>query len=163
MAILISLGGLGAGTLSKRVGEATVGVAAVGALPLGFQVKLGMVRGKHLLAVFMRLKLLMSPAHLLVLLGLLLFERYGPQRCPLPMPLPFLIFSMVPDEEPRIFRMLDFISRGAQGHGPVHLAWDGAEKGWIRVSLPPLRMMTGPIQYFFSSILDAWLFRVFAC
>ena len=30
-----------AGTLSKRVGEATVGVAAVGDLPLGFQVKLG--------------------------------------------------------------------------------------------------------------------------
>ena len=30
-----------AGTLSRRVGEATVGVAAVGALPLGFRVKLG--------------------------------------------------------------------------------------------------------------------------
>ena len=37
-----------AGTLSKRVGEATVGVAAVGALPLGFQVKLLLVRGKYL-------------------------------------------------------------------------------------------------------------------
>ena len=37
-----------AGTLSKRVGEATVGVAAVGALPLGFQVKLGLVRGKYI-------------------------------------------------------------------------------------------------------------------
>ena len=36
-----------AGTLSKRVGEATVGVASVGALPLGFQVKLGLVRGKY--------------------------------------------------------------------------------------------------------------------
>ena len=31
----------GDGTLSKRVQEATLGVAAVGALPLGFQVKLG--------------------------------------------------------------------------------------------------------------------------
>ena len=41
-----------------------------------------------------------------------------------------------PDEEPRIFRMLDLIYRSAQGHGPVHLllispaewdfAWDGA-------------------------------------
>ena len=40
------------------------------------------------------------------------------------------------------------ISRGAQCHGPVHLllisaaelgfAWDGAEKGWVRVSLPPM-------------------------
>ena len=37
-----------AGTLSHRVGKATVGVAAVGALPLGFQVQLGLVRGKYL-------------------------------------------------------------------------------------------------------------------
>ena len=37
-----------AGTLSNRVREAFLGVAAVGALPLGFQVKLGLVRGKYL-------------------------------------------------------------------------------------------------------------------
>ena len=37
-----------AGTLSERVGEATIGVAVVGALPLWFQVKLGLVRGKLL-------------------------------------------------------------------------------------------------------------------
>ena len=59
-----------------------------------------------------------------------------------------------------IFRMLDLISRGAQGHGPVHLflisaaeigfSWDSGEHGWLRVSLPPLRMMTGPIQHFRS-------------
>ena len=40
--------------------------------------------------------------------------------------------------------MLDLISRGAQGHGPVHLllisaadlgfAWDGDEKGWQECS-----------------------------
>ena len=75
-----------------------------------------------------------------------------------------------PEEEPRIFRMLDLISRWAQGHGPVHLlisaaelgfAWDGDEKGWVRVSLPPLRMMSGPAQHFRSAILDAWRFRVF--
>ena len=74
-----------------------------------------------------------------------------------------------PEEEPRIFRMLDLISRGAQGHGPVHLllisaaeigfAWDGDEKGWVRVSLPPLRMMT---EHFRSAILDAWHFHVFS-
>ena len=34
-----------AGTLSKRVKDATHGVAAVGALLLGFKVKLGLVRG----------------------------------------------------------------------------------------------------------------------
>ena len=54
--------------------------------------------------------------------------------------------------------MLDLISRGAQGHGPVHLllisaaewgfACNGDEKGWVRVSLPPLRRMTGPVQHF---------------
>ena len=66
--------------------------------------------------------------------------------------------------------MLDLISRGAPGHGPVHLllisaaelgfAWDGGERGWVRPSLPPLRMMTGPIQHFFSSILDACICSV---
>ena len=37
-----------AGTLSNRVCEATFGVASVGALLLGFQVKLGLARGKYL-------------------------------------------------------------------------------------------------------------------
>ena len=37
-----------AGTLSKRVREATLRVASVGALPVGFRVKLGLVRGKNL-------------------------------------------------------------------------------------------------------------------
>ena len=69
-----------------------------------------------------------------------------------------------PEEEPRIFRMLDLISGRAQGHGPVHLllisaaelgfAWDGNEHGWVRVSLPPLRMMTGPVLHLRSAILD---------
>ena len=67
--------------------------------------------------------------------------------------------------------MLDLISRRAQGHGPVHLltsaaelgfAWAGEEKGWVRVSLPPLRMMTGAVQHFRSAILDAGRFSVFS-
>ena len=37
-----------AGTLFKRVKNATHGVVAIGALPLGFQVKLGLVRGEYL-------------------------------------------------------------------------------------------------------------------
>ena len=32
----------------------------------------------------------------------------------------------------------------------------------MRPSLPPLRMMTGPVQYFYSSILGAWRYSVFA-
>ena len=59
--------------------------------------------------------------------------------------------------------MLDLISGEASGHGPVHLllisaaelgfAWDGDENGWVQPSLPPLGMMSGSVQYFFSSIL----------
>ena len=73
-----------------------------------------------------------------------------------------------PEEEPRIFRMLDLLSRGAPGHGPVHLlltsaaelgfAWDADGQGWFRVSLPLLRMMAGPIQHFRTAILELGIF-----
>ena len=141
----------------------------------------------------MLLKLLVSPPRQLVLLGLLLFGRFGPLANapailnlldgPVGVDPAFHIvwsrFRMMrrylaygPEEEPRIFRMLDLISRRAPGRGPIHLllisaaelgfAWDGDERGWVRVSLPPLRMMTGPVQHFRSAILDAWRFQVFA-
>ena len=184
-----------AGTLSRRIGEATVGVAAVGALPLGFQVKLGLVRGKYLpaglhaaeasyvssssISAFRaaivravwssKMPLANAPAILNLLDGpvdvdpafYVVWSRFRMMRWYL---------AYCPEEEPRILRMLDLISRGAQGHGPVHLllisaaeigfAWDGDEKGWVRVSLPPLRMMTGPIQHFRTVILEAWHFHV---
>ena len=78
-----------------------------------------------------------------------------------------------PELEPRIFRMLDLVSRGSQGHGPVHVllisaaelgfAWDGAEKGWVRVSLPlPEDDDWACSGFFFSSILDACRYGIFA-
>ena len=126
-----------------------------------------------------------------------MFGRFGPLKCPLANTLAILnlldgpfdvdpafhviwsrfrmmrrFLAYCPEEDPRIFRMLDLISRGAQGHGPVRLllisaaelgfAWDGNEQEWVRVSLPPLRMMAGPIQHFRSAILEAWQFHVFA-
>ena len=186
-----------AGTLSKRVGEATVGVAAAGAVPLEFQVKLGLVRGKYLpagghaaeasyvsssaISAFRaaivrafwssKMPLANAPAILNLLDGPvgidpafhIVWARFRMMR---------RVLAYCPEEEPRIFRMLDLVSRGSQGHGLVHLlllsaaelgfAWDGAEQGWARVSLPPLRMITGPIQHFYSSLLDAWRFSVFA-
>ena len=182
-----------AGTLSKMVGEATVGVAAVGALPLGFQVKLGSVRGKYLpaglhagedsyvssssISAFWaaivgavwssKMPLASTPAILNLLdwpVGIdpafhIVWGRFRMMR---------RYLAYCPGEEPRIFRMLDLIS---QGHGPVTLllisaaelgfAWDGEEKGWVRVSLPPLRMMSGPTQHSYSSILDAWRYCIF--
>ena len=125
-----------AGTLSQRVGKATVGVAAVGALPLGFQVKLGLVRGKYIpaglhaaeasyvssssISAFRaaivravwstKMPLANTPAILNLLDGpvdvdpafhiiwsrLRMMHRY---------------LAFCPEEEPRIFRMLDLISR----------------------------------------------------
>ena len=186
-----------AGTLSKSVGEATVGVAAVGALPLGFHFTLGLARGKYLpaghraaeascvsssaISAFRAATVRavwsseMPLANAPVILNLL----DGPVGNDSAFHITWARFRMMrrylaycPSEEPRILRMPDLISHGSQGHGPVHLlllsaaelgfAWDGAEQGWVRVSLPPLRMMFGPVQHFHSSILDAWRFSVFA-
>ena len=56
------------------------------------------------------------------------------------------------------------------GHGPIHLLiqsvyelgffWDSEQAGWIRPGLPPLRMMTGPIQHFRTAIWQAWQHKV---
>ena len=71
----------GAGTLSCRIGKATVGVAAVGALPLGFQVKLGLVRGQYLPAGLHAAETSYVSLPPLVLSGPPLFGRFGPLRC----------------------------------------------------------------------------------
>ena len=135
-----------AGTLSKRVREATLGVASIGALPLGFRVKLGLVRGKYLAACLQaaeasyvsssaisafraaivravwssKMPLANAPAILNLLdgpVGLdpafsIVWSRFRMMRR-------FLAYCF--EEEPGIFWMLDLISKGAQGHGPVHL------------------------------------------
>ena len=54
--------------------------------------------------------------------------------------------------------MLDLIAHGAEGHGPVHLLGlplMGCEQGWIRVALPPLRVLSGSVQHFQSAVLQA--------
>ena len=187
-----------AGTLSKRVGESTVGVASVGALSLGFQVNLDLlVRGKYLPAGLHAAEASYVSSSSICAFRAAIVRAVWSSKMPLasaPAILNLLdwpvgddpafhiicsrfrmirrYLSYCPEEEPRIFRILDLISRGAQGHGPVHLllisaaelrfSWDGGEKGWVRVSLPLLRMVTGPVQHFRSAILDAWRFQVFA-
>ena len=161
-----------AGTLSKRVRDAALGVASVGALTLGFQVELGLVRGKYLpaglhaaeasyvssssISAFRAaiVRAVWSSKMLLANAPALLNVLDGPVDVDLAFHIVWSRFRMMrryiaycPEEEPRIFRMLDLISGRAQGHGPVHLlltsaaelgfAWDGDERGWVRVSLPP--------------------------
>ena len=128
-----------AGTFSKRVREATLGVASVGALLFCFQVKLVLVRGKYLPAGLhaaeasfvssssirafraaivravwsSRMPLANAPAILNLLDGLVgvdpafhtVWSTFRMMR---------RYLSYCPEEEPRIFRMLDLISRGAQ-------------------------------------------------
>ena len=182
-----------AGTLSNQVKDATLGVAVVGASWVS-QVKLGLVRGKYLPAGLHAEASYVSASSLSSFRAAIVRSVWS-SKMPLgstPVILSLLdgpvgvdpaFFSIwsgfrmmrryvahCPDEEPRIFRTLDLISRSAQGHGPVHLlltsaaelgfAGDGDEKGWVRVSPPPLRMMSGPVQHFCSSILEAWQFRI---
>ena len=64
--------------------------------------------------------------------------------------------------------MLDLIAQGVEGHGPVHLLLTSAAEDWFcmggvkREGGSRLRMMAGPIQHFYSAILDAWHLRVTA-
>ena len=69
-----------AGTLSCRVKSATASVASVGALPRGFQVKLGVVRGKYILAGLHAAEASCVSASSLSAFGQLLLGRSGPVR-----------------------------------------------------------------------------------
>ena len=162
-----------AGTLSCRVKEATAGVATVGALPLGFKVKLGLVGGKYIPAGLHAAEASCVSSSSLSAIRAAIVREVWSSKMPLAntLAVPNLLdgpagvdpafhivwnrFRMMrrylayfPDEEPKIFMMLDLISRGAPCHGPVQLllihaaelgfAWDGDDKRWVRPSLPPL-------------------------
>ena len=162
----------------------------VGALPLSFQVKLGLVRGKYIpaglraaeascvSALLFRAAIVwavwsskMPLAHTPAALNLL----DGPVGVDPALHIVWVRFRIVRrylayclDEVPGIFKMLDVISGRVLvmvlliSAAELGFAGDGDERGWVRPSLPPLWMLTGPIQHFFSSILDAWRCRVFA-
>ena len=78
-----------------------------------------------------------------------------------------------PVEMDRVSRLLDFISDGAPGHGPLHLLVDSAAglgfrwcpEGycWSRPGLPRLPMIGGPYQHFHTAILDACRDQNSAC
>ena len=185
-----------AGTLTNRVTIATTQVLAVGALPLGFQRMLGMVRSKYLpgglhgcegaavsvtalcsfrsaiaRAVWSKKLPMISTPALLSLLDapwgsdpafFIIWSRFRQLRR-------YLAYR--PDEEARIFRLLDYDAVRSPGHGPFFIFlfsllmnwvffWDSGQAGWIRPGLLPLRMMTGPIQHFRSAIWQAWQHKV---
>ena len=139
-----------AGTLNTRVKIATTQVPAVGALHLGFQRMLGLVRSKYLpgglqgaaisvtaLSSFRsavaravwskKLTMTNTPALLSLLDGpwgsdpafFIIWSRFRQLR---------RYLSYRPDEEARIFRLLDYASAGSPGHGPIHLLLQSAEE-----------------------------------
>ena len=156
-----------AGTLFRRVKDATHGVVAVCALPLGFQVQLGLVRGKYLPAGLHAVEASYVSASSLSSFRAAIVRSVWSSKMPLagtPVTLNLqdgpvgvdpalnIVWSRIrnmlrylayrPHEVPRIFRMLDLVERGAEGHGPVHFsaaelgfAWNGREQGWVRVAL----------------------------
>ena len=74
--------------------------------------------------------------------------------------------ALRPSQVGRAYRLLDMVSEGCPGHGPVHLLvasaaeigfrWDPLALAWSRPGLPLLSNLAGPIQHFRSAILDAW-------
>ena len=77
-----------------------------------------------------------------------------------------------PAEVGRVYRLLEMVSEGCPGHGPIHLLsasaaevgfrWDPVDMGWSRPGLPLLSNLAGPIQHFKAAILDAWRNKVAA-
>ena len=71
-----------------------------------------------------------------------------------------------------IYRLLEMVSEGCPGHGPVHLLsasaveigfrWDPLALAWTRPGLPLLSNLAGPVQHFKAAILDAWRNKVAA-
>ena len=78
--------------------------------------------------------------------------------------------ALWPAEVPRVYRLLEMVSEGCPGHGPIHLLsasaaeigfrWDPHALAWVRPGLPLLSNLAGPIQHFRAAILDAGVTRL---
>ena len=80
--------------------------------------------------------------------------------------------ALRPTEVGRVYCLLEMVSEGSPGHGPVHLLsasaaevgfrWDPLSMGWTWPGLPLLGNLAGPVQHFKAAILDAWRNKVAA-
>ena len=80
--------------------------------------------------------------------------------------------ALWPTEVGRVYRLLEMVSEGGFGHGPVHLLsasaaeigfrWDPIALAWSRPGLPLLSNLAGPVQHFKAALLDAWRNKVAA-
>ena len=75
-----------------------------------------------------------------------------------------------PKEVGRFYRLLEMVSEGCSGHGPIHLLsasaaeirfrWDPLALAWSRPGLPLLSNLAGHVQLFKAALLDAWRDKV---
>ena len=80
--------------------------------------------------------------------------------------------ALWPTEVGRVYRVLEMVSEGSPGHGPIHLLPDGAAEigsrwdplalGCSLLGLPLLSNLAGPVQHFKAAIRDAWRNKVAA-
>ena len=80
--------------------------------------------------------------------------------------------ALWPMEVGRVYRLLEMVSEGGPGHGPIHLLsasaaeigfrWDPLALAWSRPGLPLLSNLAGPVQHFTAASLDAWRNKVAA-
>ena len=150
------------GTLSCRVKDATPGVAMVGALPPGFQVKLGLVRGNCIPAGLRAADASHVSASSLGAFRAAINGAVWSRKMPLantPAVLDLLDGLVGVDPALHIiwvrFRMMrrylayfpDEDAREALAMTPcifssfLLLSWDGGERSWVRPSLPLHRMI----------------------
>ena len=68
-------------------------------------------------------------------------------------------FAYRPGEVVRIYRLVEHAAHGSPGHGPAHLFFFVGSPdmvGWVREGLPVLSNLAGPIQHFWSAVLEGW-------
>ena len=80
--------------------------------------------------------------------------------------------ALWPSQVGRAYRLLEMVSEGSPGHGPIYLLsagasgtvfrWDPVRMGWYRPGLPLLSTLAGPVQHFKAAVLDPWRNKVSA-
>ena len=80
--------------------------------------------------------------------------------------------ALWPSQVGRAYRLLDMVSEGCPGPGPVHFLvasaaeigfrWDPLALAWSRPVLCLLSNLAGPVQHFRAAILDAWQIKAAA-
>ena len=135
-----------AGALNDRVKEATSHVIAFGALPMGFNECLGWSAPSTCPLGSMDVKVLLPLSTHSVHSDLRWHVQSGPKKTPHDHYSCFIELALGVRTQPSLLSGVGF---------DIGLSWDSTQAGWVRPGLPPLRMMTGPIQNLRNAIWQA--------